>query len=176
MALPGVPLLVIDAAGRGTTTSPLQLQIRLDASRAAAVTTGQAVEVRIDDESPDADAVTGRVTEISRMDIGAHNFGVKIDVAGPASWRAGLFGRARFTGAPRRTLAIPASAVVRRGQLAFVFVAADAHARLRAISLGDANGTSVEVLDGLAAGEHILSAPPEQLADGARITTSGGAR
>ncbi len=170
MAAPGSPLLVLDAP------STLQFEVRLDAARAAAVSVGQAVDIRIDTDQANAAGVAGRVAEISRIDFGAHRFGVKIDIAPNAGWRAGLFGRARFTGAPRRTVAIPSSAVVRRGQLAFVMVAADGHARLRAVSLGETAGANIEVLDGLAAGELIVLAPPATLADGARINVTGGAR
>lgn len=177
MAVPGQPLLIIEGAARDdSATSPLQLNVRLDAARAAAIVVGQSVDVRIDSDPADAPPIAGHVSELSRIDTGGHSFGVKIDVAAPARWRAGLFGRARFTGPPRRAITIPAGAVVRRGQLAFVFVAEEGRARLRAISLGESDGALVEVLDGLTAGETILSSPPEQLADGARITAQGGTR
>ena len=101
---------------------------------------------------------------------------MKIDLPGATNWRSGLFGRARFAGAPRTLLIIPTAAVVRRGQLSFVFVAADGHARLRAVSLGESAATGVEVLDGLSAGEAVLLSPPATLTDGARITLTGAAR
>ena len=169
MAAPGMPLLTLEAPG-------LQFEMRVDAARAADVAVGQHVEVRIDSDPANAAAAAGRVSEISLIDAGAHHFGVKVDVAANAGWRSGLFGRARFTGATRRTIAIQASAVVHRGQLAFVFVVADGHARLRAVSLGEKDGTRVEVLDGLAAGERIVLTPPAALADGAAITQAGGPR
>ncbi len=170
MAAPGVPLLVIEAP------QALQLDVKIDAARAATVTIGQRVTVRIDTDAAAAAGVEGRIAEISRIDAGAHSFGVKIDLPGATNWRSGLFGRARFAGAPRTLLIIPTAAVVRRGQLSFVFVAADGHARLRAVSLGESAATGVEVLDGLSAGEAVLLSPPATLTDGARITLTGAAR
>jgi RND family efflux transporter MFP subunit len=170
MAAPGTPLLTLDSLGS------LQFEARLDAARVAAISAGQTVAVRIDTDPQNAAPAAGRVVEVSRIDAGGHRFAVKIDVAPNTAWRAGLFGRALFAGASRRAIAIPASAVVRRGQLAFVFVAADGRARLRAVSLGESAGERVEILDGLSAGEHILLAPPAALADGTRISVAGGAR
>ncbi len=177
MATPGAPLLVIESP------SQLQLEARIDASRAAFVAVGQTVAVRVDTEAADAPPRNGRVTEISRIDAGAHSFAIKIDLPEVAGWRSGLFGRARFAGAPRRTVVIPASAVIRRGQLSFVFVASDdGHARLRAVSPGESGPAGskgpaeIEILDGLVVGELVLLSPSPTLVDGAKITTSGAGR
>jgi RND family efflux transporter MFP subunit len=170
MATPGTPLLVLESP------SALQLEVNIDASRAAFITLGQKVQVHVDTDAPTAPGREGTVTEISRIDTGAHSFGVKIDLPGATGWRSGLFGRARFAGAPRKTIVIPAAAVIHRGQLSFVFVAADGHARLRAVSLGETSATGVEVLDGLGAGEAVLLAPAPALTDGARITTTGAGK
>ena len=177
MATPGAPLLVIESP------SALQLEVRIDASRAAFISLGETVQVHVDTETAGAPAHDGRVTEISRIDADAHSFGIKISLPETPGWRSGLFGRARFAGAPRRTIVIPASAVIRRGQLSFVFVASmDGHARLRAVSLGETGPggptgpSGIEVLDGLTAGELVLLTPPPALTDGAKITTSGAGR
>ena len=170
MATPGAPLLVVESP------TSLQLEVRLDAARATLVALGQTVPVHIDidTDTDTAPGHTGRVTEISNIDAGAHSFGVKIDLTDSTGWRSGLYGRARFTGTPRKAVVIPAAAVIRRGQLSFVFVAApDARARLRAVSLGESGATGVEVLDGLAAGESVLVNPPAALTDGTKITASG---
>ena len=170
MATPGAPLLVVESP------AALQLEVRVDAARAAFISLGQTVQVHIDTDAANAPGHAGRVTEISNVDAGSHNFGVKIDVADSTGWRSGLYGRARFTGAPRKTVVIPAEALIRRGQLSFVFVASsDAHARLRAVSIGESGTAGVEVLDGLADGETVLINPPAALTDGTRITVSGGA-
>jgi RND family efflux transporter MFP subunit len=170
-ATPGALLLVVEDP------ATLQLEVRLDATRVTDVHAGDAVDVCIDGEGEsDGPWVAGRVTEIARIDPSAHSFAVKIALPSAGSWRSGLFGRARFRGAARRTLAVPATAVVRRGQLAFVYVAdAAGVARLRAVSTGATDERRVELLDGVAPGERIVVSPPPGLEDGARITATPSA-
>lgn len=170
MATPGAPLLVIESP------STMQLQLNLDASRAAFVSLGRQVSVRIDSDPVDAVARSGRVTEISRIDSAGHSFDVKVDLPASASLRSGMYGRARFAGAPRKAIVIAASSVIRRGQLSFVFVASDGRARLRAVSLGETSALGIEVLDGLAAGERVLLSPSSTLADGTRVSLTGASR
>jgi len=76
----------------------------------------------------------------------------------------------RFPAGPRTALTVPATAIVRQGQVTSVFVVDGDAARLRLVRL---RGT--EVLAGLADGEVVVVAPPPGLADG-RLVTTGGAR
>jgi RND family efflux transporter MFP subunit len=161
MATPGAPLLTLDDP------TTYRLEVRLDEARAALVSSGTTVDVRLD--TGDA-TLAGRVSEVARVDPASHGFLVKIDLPATAGLRSGQFGRARFSGAPRHALTAPASAVVRRGQLTFVFVAdADRRARLRPVSIGDTAGDRVEVLAGLRQGEPVVIAPEASLRDGAPI-------
>jgi len=72
--------------------------------------------------------------------------------------------RVRFAGAagaapgPQR-LAIPAGAVLRRGELTAVYAAQGGAWQLKAVRLGARQGDSVEVLAGLKAGERIALDP-----------------
>ena len=66
---------------------------------------------------------------------------------------------------------MPASAVVKRGQLTFAFlVDAQNRARLRPISVGAAAAGRVEVLAGLTANDVVVADASAPLADGARVT------
>ncbi len=169
MAAPGSPLLVVEDP------ASLQLEVRLDATRATLVSLQQSVAVRIDGDAPDTADADGRVAEISRIDPDAHAFAVKIDVPANPAWRSGLFGRARFPGPPRQTLVVPARAIVRRGQLTFVFVpTADGHAELRAVVAGETRADQTELLSGIGEGERVIVDPPPSLHDGAPIRTVGG--
>jgi multidrug efflux pump subunit AcrA (membrane-fusion protein) len=161
-AAPGVPLLLVEEAG------PLQLEVRLDAARAAHVRLQQRVRVTLDEAAQRSH--DGIVSEIARVDPAAHSFAVKIDVPAESAVRSGAFGRAQFEGPARRVLTVPATAVIRRGQLATVFVVSNGIARLRAIAPGAVHRDRVEVLDGLAPGETVVSAPPAGLADGGRVS------
>ncbi len=175
MAAPGAPLLTVEDESR------LQLEVRLDEARAANVATGQPVDVAfdlrpIDDAAPPPAA--GRVSEIGRLDPSSHSFLVKIDLPAGLPLKSGMFGRAAFAGPSRRTLMVPASAVVRRGQMAFVFTVADGRARMRPVSTGEAAASTLEITAGLSAGEAVVTSPPASLLDGAavRVTASGGPR
>lgn len=168
MALPGAPLLSLDAA------PARQLEIRLDEARAAAAAPGQQVEVRIGD-TPDCEWVSAPIAETARIDPASHTFLIKVDVPERVRAKAGQYGRARFSGPLRRTLTAPTSAVVRRGQLAFVFqVDADGRARLQPISPAAEIGDRIEILAGLRVDDRVVVDPPPLLADGTRVINGGG--
>ena len=126
--------------------------------------------------------VAGRVTEIARAaEAGAHAFLVKIALPPDVRVPSGAFARARFAGPARPVVAVPASAIVRRGQLTSVFVRDGERAQLRMVEVGDTLETSdgadvVDVLAGLRAGEHVIVDPPPALRDGIRVRERGGAR
>jgi RND family efflux transporter MFP subunit len=172
VAAPGMPLLTIEAAGG------LHLEASLDEARAAALHVGDAAAVRIDSQ-PDTRAawLDGRITEIARVDPATHSFAVKVTFDAPAGVRSGLFGRARFTSGARRAVVAPASALVERGQLAFVYaVGQDGLARLRPVTAGQRDGDRVEIVAGLSAGERVVASPPATIADGMRVAAAGSAR
>lgn len=176
MAGAGMPLVTVED------TAGFRLEVRLDESRAALVAPGQNVDVLVarasDEPTPGADPGTripGRVTDVARvMETGSHDFLVKVDLPGASGLRSGMFGRAVFKGAPRPAIAVPDAAVVRRGQLAFVFVAdSDGVARLRLVNVSRAVDGLWEVRAGLVAGERVVTSPPATLVDGARVTDAG---
>ena len=169
MAAPGMSLITLED------TSAFRLEVRVDESRAAQLVAGTAVAVLLDSSAAGADAagkrLEGRVSEISRaLDPGSHAFLVKIALPQGAEVRSGMFGRARFPGPPQQAVVIPAAAVVRRGQLASVFVAdAGNRARVRLINASDPVDGRVEVSAGLDAGERVIVSPPLTLQDGAPV-------
>jgi membrane fusion protein (multidrug efflux system) len=80
-----------------------------------------------------------------------------------------MFGRAVFATGTRKALFAPASAVTSQGQLQSVFVVEGGSARSRLVTLGERAGDSVEVLSGINAGEIVVTAPPANLIDGAKV-------
>jgi RND family efflux transporter MFP subunit len=162
MATAGLPLIVVEDP------SMLRLHILADEFRARTVAVGQAAEARLDEGSAWCAA---RVVEIGRVDPASHTFLIKLELATPPSARSGLFGRARFTSGTHLAPAVPAEAIVRRGQLAFVFVVTPEHvARLRPVRTGGTAGNRIEVLSGLADGDAVVANPPAALTDGMRVT------
>ena len=170
LATPGVPLLTLEDA------TTFRLEVRLDEARAAQVAVGQPADVSLSDTAASSPAwSSARIVEIARLDAASHGFVVKLDVPADAHVRSGQFGRARFQGAPRRILTVPASAAIRRGQLTFIFaVDADGVARLRPISVGAMAADRVEVLAGAHEGDRVVTDPPATLSDGSRV--AGGPR
>lgn len=158
MAIPGSPLLTLEDP------TTYRLEATLDESRAAHVSRGDEVTVRLDA----ADVVIkGHVTEIARVDPMAHSFLVKIDLPPEFAGRSGQFGRASFGRTPRRALTIPSPALLRRGQLTFVFVAdTDRRLHLRPISTGETADDRIEVLAGLQEGDRVVTSPAPTLSDG----------
>jgi multidrug efflux pump subunit AcrA (membrane-fusion protein) len=164
LATPGAPLLTVED------TSSFRLEVRLDESRASGLAVGQQVPIRLDSAAAD-DWKAGRVSEISRLDPTGHGFVAKIDVPPSLSLRSGAFGRARIATATHDALTVPASAVIRRGQMTFVFaVDGENRARLRPVSTGPSTGERTEILAGLSAGESLVANPSPALTDGARVS------
>ena len=73
----------------------------------------------------------------------------------------GMFARVHFVTGEAEKLTVPAAAVLRRGEVAAVYVqSADNRLSLRQLRLGDAVGRGeIEVLAGLAAGDKVVTDP-----------------
>ena len=164
MAAPGTPLLRVEDE-RG-----FRLDVRVDASRVGHVTPGLVVPTAVDTGAADAPlTIDGSVTEVSRaVDADTRAFLVKIALPAAGGVRSGMFGRATFRGRSRRVLAVPAAALVRRGQITSVFVVDHDVARMRLV---DVSGT--EVLAGLSQGEIVIVAPPQSIVDGRKVRAGG---
>lgn len=158
MAAPGSTLLTLEDP------TIYRLEATLDESRAAHVSRGDDVTVRLDAAET---SMSGRVVEIARVDPMSHSFLAKIDLPTGFALRSGQFGRASFGGPPRRALTVPASALLRRGQLTFVFVAdTDQRVHLRAVSTGETAADRTEVLAGVREGDRVVTSPAPTLRDG----------
>ena len=160
MASPGMPLLRLEDTGG------FRLEVRVDESRVGAIRRGDGVPVFL---GTDTSSIAGTVVEVSRaVDADAHAFLVKIALPDARVLRSGTFGKARFTGTPRRALTIPPSSIVRHGQLTSVFVVDKDVAHVRLVNVSDA-----EVLAGLAESEVVILSPPAGIRDGRRVSVGG---
>ena len=162
MAAPGSPLLTLEDPTK------YQLEVTLDETRAGLVARNDETIIRLDAGGP---SMTGRVVEIARVDPSSHTFLVKIDLPTGSAVRSGQFGRASFSGPPRRAVTVPTSALVRRGQLTFVFMAdADARVHLRPVSTGETAGDRTEVFAGVRPGDRVVTAPSPAPREGDAVT------
>jgi len=175
MAAPGVALLQVDQAGA------LQLQAAVDESAISAIHKGMKVQVALDAGATAggaASSLAGTVAEIvPAADPSSHSFLVKIDLPSSNQTRAGMYGTAEFANGVRQAILIPRSAVVMRGSLNCVYVL-DAHeiAELRNITLGAGQGTLIEVLSGISAGEKLVDAPSDRDLAGKHVEAGAGVR
>ncbi len=107
--------------------------------------------------SPVVDAATGTIK-------------VTLEVASEGKLRPGMFARAYLKTASRPdALVIPKAALSLESIGDTVYVAADAKAVRREVSLGFQEGDSVEILDGLAEGEEVVVIGQDGLSDGTPI-------
>jgi multidrug efflux pump subunit AcrA (membrane-fusion protein) len=164
MASPGTPLMRVED------TRGFRLDVRADESRIGHIAVGAAVSVSVDSGTGGTPTtLSGTVAEIGRaVDADARAFLVKITLPDTTGLRSGTFGRAHFSGHGRRTLTVPANALVHRGQLTSVLVVEKEIARVRLVSV---SGT--EVLAGLSEGEVVIVAAPPTVTDGSRVIAGG---
>ena len=109
----------------------------------------------------------GVISEIApSADPGSRTFLVKLDLPAVPGLRAGQFGRVAMPVGEVSALRLPASAVVRRGQMEMVFVANGPHAQLRLVKTGKRIGDEVELVSGVEAGEKIVVEGADTLCDG----------
>ena len=159
LATPGRPLLTLYAPGQ------MRAVVQVPASRAAQVGAAQTVEVQL----PDGRWVTpSKRTDLPAADPVSQTVEWRLDLSPALS--AGLLPgasvRVRFTGTPATApagvsrLAVPATAVLRRGELTAVYALQGDRFVLKAVRLGaDRGAEGIEVLAGLKAGERVALDP-----------------
>jgi len=164
LAAPGRPLVRLESlSGR-----KVWLTIReADIHR---VREGRELDVRFDTRK-DLGVVTGVVDEIvPAADPATHTFTVKVSLK-DVEISSGLAARALLPGDDMVRLAVPASAVFRRGGLELVVIRdADGKARTRAVTTGTTlDGGRIEILSGLRAGDEVVVDAPGPVADGSPV-------
>ena len=163
LASPGLPIFIVETLGH------YRLEATVNESDLRYVQMGERVPVVVD--ALETTELRGRVVQIvPAADPGSRSFLVKIELPADTRLRSGLFGRAQFSRGRRRSLLIPQSAVVERGQLQGVYVLdQNKVASLRYVTLGKPSGAEVEVLAGLQEGELIAAKPGDLDLNGKRI-------
>ncbi len=150
LASPGQPLLKME--------DPRQL--RLEATVAEgdlkSISRGDKIPVMID--ALGAQVLNGIVSQILPAgDPQTHTFMVKVDLPGTHGLKTGMFGRFQLDKGTAKTILIPSSGVVERGELTSVFVVgSDQVARLRWIKAGRRFDQHIEILSGVNVGERVL--------------------
>ena len=149
--------------------SRVKIVVTVPESEVVGLREGAAARVTIDALDRTWDTRVDRV--IPAGDVQSRTFDVQFVLPNPdGSLKSGMFARAAFERGTRRTLLVPAGAVVERGQLRGLFVIdGEGHARLRWVRLGRELDGRMEVLSGLDAGDRYVVTPPPGLVDGASV-------
>ena len=155
LANPGMPLLAVYDPSRMRLEAPVPVRL---VDRLAP---GQAVEVAL--ERP-ARVFPATVSEIvAEVDAASRTQLVKVRLQGVQNdVLPGTFGRLWVEAEPRDAVFVPASAVVRIGQLSFVQILRDGRALRRLVQTGPARGDSLEILSGLRPGDVVLVNPVQE--------------
>lgn len=118
-----------------------------------------------------AAAVEGTVAEMAPVaDAASRTFLVKLDLPPAEGVRSGQFGRVLVPTGESKSIRVPTSALVTRGQMELVFVAVKQRAELRIVRTGKRTDGEVELLAGVSAGESIIVEGASDLRDGQPIT------
>jgi hypothetical protein len=155
MATPGKPLFTIFRPGslRAVASIPQERVKEMRLVRSAVVEfpeLGKWVDATAVQLLPTADAAT-------------HVVQVRVNLPDLSEATPGMFARVRFVTGQAEKMTVPAVAVIRRGEVAAVYVQApDGRLALRQVRLGDPVGKGeLEVLAGIVPGERVVTTPVE---------------
>lgn len=157
MAVPGKPLFTLYAPGG------LRVKASVPQTRLAEMRGAKAAKIEFPELGLWIDAV--EVTVLPTVDAVTKTAEVRVGL--PATPEVmgvvtpGMFARVHFVVGEARKMTVPAKAVVRRGEVAGVYVqAVDGRLSLRQLRLGEAMVSGeIEVLAGLTAGEKVVTDP-----------------
>jgi len=88
--------------------------------------------------------------------------------------RPGMFARATIVFDERQAIVVPSDAIVRRGEAAVMFVVKDETVEERTVRVGYIEGSRSEIIEGLSAGEAIVTTGQQGLRDGMKVRTGSG--
>ncbi len=150
---------------------PLKVDFRIPEVYLADMRPGQAINLTVD--ALPGDRIQGEVYAIDpQVDINGRSLVLRarIDNA-DRRLQPGLFARVELVLERRAdVLLVPESALVPEGEAQYVFRVDDGVARRVAVRIGVRRGTEVEVIEGLAVGDVVVSAGQMKLRDGAAVT------
>jgi RND family efflux transporter MFP subunit len=153
MAMPGTPLFTIYQPGSLRVTASVP-QNRLAAMRSVAL-----AKVEFPELGKWVDATAVQV--LPTADAATHVSQVRVSLPALPDVVPGMFARVHFVTGRADKLTVPASAVLRRGEVAAVYVlTGENRLSLRQLRLGEVVGNGeVEVLAGLAEGDKVVTDP-----------------
>jgi RND family efflux transporter MFP subunit len=129
---------------------------------------GAKLAVRVGASSPEIEGTVAELAPVS--DPTSRTFLAKLDLPATGDLRSGQFGRVVVPTGATRSIQVPVSALVIRGQLEIVFVVTKQVAQLRLVRTGERTVRDVELLSGISSGESVVIEGADQLRDGQTVT------
>ncbi len=157
-ATPGKPLISLEDP------SALELEADVPEGIGSAIHPGARLTCRVEGVAGDLAGTVGEIAPAA--DPASRTLRVKLRLPQQAGLKSGQFARLAVPIGESRSLRVPASAVVLRGQLEIVFAVADRRAQMRLVKTGARVGDEVEVLSGLVAGDRVATDGAAGLIDG----------
>jgi RND family efflux transporter MFP subunit len=173
LAVPGKPLLTLYAP------LPVRVVVQVPVSRSSAARAAGVVEVLLQNGAAGGQWIRPVATStVPTADPVSQTIEWRLELPTEAAKTLlpGQPVQVRFSGGQVQRMLVPTSAVLRRGELTAVYVAAGKGFVLKAVRLGaDHGGAGVEVLVGLTAGDRVALDPVKAGLAGARAAASSAA-
>lgn len=152
---------------------PLEVEFSVPERYLSRLDVGSPVRVTV--RSDPGRPVSGEVSFVSPyVDPSTRTVDLKARVPNPGSeLRAGQFASVVMELESREGVVVPEAAVVPRQDRRLVFVVRNGTARQRSVQLGERTRGSVEILSGVSAGDTVVVAGHQRLADGAAVSVTG---
>jgi membrane fusion protein, multidrug efflux system len=156
-------------------TETMKVDFTVPEAFLAAVTPGLAIAAR-SVSYPDQ-VFSGKVASVdSRVDPSTRSITVRALVPNPAGLlKPGMFLTVRLARDATDALVVPEQALVPEQGDMFVFVAKDGIAEKRLVRIGQRRVGNVQIVQGLAAGDLVVTEGTQKLRDGARVQVAKGA-
>jgi len=158
LAAPGRPLLELEDS------RTLRLEADIPEAIIGKLALGNRLPVRIATMEGNLEGVVSEIAPAA--DPGSRTSVVKLDLPHSSEIRAGQFGRVTVPVGSTSSLRVPASAVIRRGQMEMVFVNREGRAQLRLVKTGRRVGDELELVSGVDPGEAVVVGNAAGLLDG----------
>lgn len=162
---PGQPLVGLDAIEQ------IKVDFKVPEKYLPTVHTGQAIEIKVD--AFPGETFKGEVYAIDpRVDIEGRSVFIRARVPNEdEKLRPGQFARVSLIREVKPdALTVPEAAIVPKGEDQYVFKIVEGKAQLAKVSIGTRRAGRVELVDGVAAGELVVTAGQLKIRDGAAVT------
>ena len=172
LAVPGKPILTLYAP------LPLRAVVQVPVSRSGAARAAGVVEVAVQNGDQAQWIRPSASSTVPTADPVSQTIEWRLELPAAAANRVlpGQQVRVRFTGGQTERSLVPASAILRRGELTAVYVASASGFVLKVVRLGTEHGAEgVEVLAGLLVGDRVALDPVKAGLKGAQAATTAPA-